>query len=140
MLFDLEEAGLVGSASFRTKHKNTSGRQTVINLDCVGDGDELVIFPTAKVRKSEQKLASLRSLTGKFGNKKITVHERGFAYCPSDQANFPYGAGIMAFRRGERIGLYCDKIHTPKDTVLEEENINILRTVLVNFLSGNAAE
>ena len=51
VLFDLEEAGLIGSSSYRSKHKKVTNEQIVLNLDCVGDGDEIVFFPTAKMRK-----------------------------------------------------------------------------------------
>ena len=53
VLFDLEEAGLIGSSSYRSKHKKASQTQIVLNLDCVGDGDEIVFFPTGKLRKNK---------------------------------------------------------------------------------------
>ena len=55
VLFDLEEAGLIGSASYRRKHKKASDNQIVLNLDCVGDGDHLRMFPTKKLRKKSKK-------------------------------------------------------------------------------------
>ena len=52
VLFDLEEAGLIGSSSYQSKHKKETARQLVLNLDCVGEGDDLCFFPTAKVKKT----------------------------------------------------------------------------------------
>lgn len=140
VLFDLEEAGLVGSSSFRKKHKKTTEHQTILNLDCVGDGDEIVMFPTKKFIKNDQMMANLCRCVGHYGDKSIAVRSKGFRYYPSDQAQFPYGVGIAAFNRGKAIGLYCSRIHTNKDTILEETNVNILRAALTTVISGDAAD
>ena len=131
VLFDLEEAGLIGSASYRNTHKKATDDQIVLNLDCIGDGEEIVIFPNKKFRSNKLKMDNIRSLTCEKEGRKIVVHEKGFAYCPSDHAHFPYGAGIMAFRRAKWIGLYCDKIHTNRDTVLEENNITMITDAIL---------
>ncbi len=133
VLFDLEEAGLLGSASYRKKHKKATDHQLVLNLDCVGDGDHIRLFPTKKLKKDKKQLTSLYKACGYFGKKSILVQEKGFSIYPSDQANFPYGVGICALRRS-RFGLYLGKIHTPRDTVLEETNVNLLRAALTTFL------
>ena len=138
VLFDLEEAGLIGSASYRKKHKAASNTQLVLNLDCVGEGDELCLFPAGKLKKSKERMAQLKKLTGSYGNKSITLREKGFAIYPSDQGHFPYGVGICALKRG-RVGLYLSKIHTPRDTVLEITNVNLLRAAIISLVGGGAA-
>ncbi|MBO4937697.1 MAG: M28 family peptidase [Oscillospiraceae bacterium] len=140
VLFDLEEAGLLGSASYRKTHKKNTDHQIVLNLDCVGDGDEILMFPTRKLRKDDQKMKRLRSACGSWGEKSISLCERGFSVYPSDQANFPFGVGIAAMRRGKRGILYCSRIHTHKDTNLEITNVNILRASLVSMICSPAAE
>ena len=137
VLFDLEEAGLLGSASYRKAHKAQLERQLVLNLDCVGDGDHLMLFPTKKLRKDRDKLASLYSACGYFGRKSLLLREKGFAFYPSDQMNFPYGVGICALHKG-KLGLYLSRIHTPKDTILEETNVNILRAALTSLICCGA--
>ena len=102
VLFDLEEAGLIGSASYRKAHKVQTDRQMVLNLDCVGDGDYLTLFPTKKLRKDRKRLTSLYKACGYFGKKSILLHEKGFSIYPSDQAAFPYGVGICALKKGRR--------------------------------------
>jgi glycosyltransferase involved in cell wall biosynthesis len=42
---------------------------------------------------------------------------------PSDQKSFAKSLAIAAMKKGPKIGYYLDRIHTPKDTVLKEENI-----------------
>lgn len=138
VLFDLEEAGLIGSAAYRKAHKKATENQIVLNLDCVGEGDEIVLFPMKKLAKDREKMLELCKCVGRFGSKTITVKHKGFRYYPSDQKNFPYGVGIAAFRRNKFLGLYCDKIHTRKDTVLDESNVNILRAALTTYITGEA--
>lgn len=133
VLFDLEEAGLLGSASYRKAHKKAVEGQLVLNLDCVGDGDHIRLFPTGKLKKDRKKLTGLYKACGYFGKKDILVHEKGFSVYPSDQANFPYGVGICALRKG-KAGLYLGRIHTGKDTVCEETNINLLRAALTTYI------
>jgi len=133
VLFDLEEAGLIGSASYRKKHKMATDKQLVLNLDCVGDGDHLLMFPTKQLRKDRKKLTSLYRACGYFGKKSLLVHEKGAAVYPSDQINFPCAVGICALRKHKKT-LYMSRIHTKKDTVLEETNVNILRAALTTFI------
>lgn len=139
VLFDLEEAGLIGSASYRKKHKAEVSGQLVLNLDCVGEGDAICFFPGARLRKNERKLQGLERIAGTFGRKSIIVRTKGFSVYPSDQANFPYGVGICALKRGWA-GLYLSRIHTPKDTVLDETNVNLLRAALTTFITGSAVQ
>jgi hypothetical protein len=134
VLFDLEEAGLVGSASYRNLHKEESTNQLVFNLDCVGDGDEIFFFPTKKLRKDEGRMEDLETICGTWGKKSIVLHKNGWFVYPSDQSNFPYGIGICSVKRNW-IARYISKIHTPSDKVLDETNVNILRASLVSFIT-----
>ena len=139
VLFDLEEAGLIGSASYRKAHKSQTDRQMVLNLDCVGDGDNLTLFPTKRLKKDRKRLTSLYKACGYFGKKSILVHEQGFSFYPSDQTNFPWGVGICALnKRGKT--LYLSRIHTKKDTILERTNVNLLRAALITYICRDAAQ
>ena len=88
-------------------------------------------------RKTNTVLAQLQA-ESKTEKKTVCVHQKGFSFYPSDQMNFPYGVGIAAFRRKKVIGIYCDKIHTRKDTILEEENVIILSRQLAKILCDSA--
>ena len=140
VLFDLEEAGLIGSSSYQKAHKKHTVNQLVLNMDCVGDGNEIVMFPTKKLKKDADKQNDLRRICGTWGVKSIALHEKGFSFYPSDQANFPYGVGIGAFHRSSWAGLYYSRIHTKKDTVLEETNVNILRAAVVSLITCGAVK
>lgn len=133
VLFDLEEAGLLGSSSYRSKHKKASQNQLVLNLDCVGDGDHIRFFPSGKVKKNAAMMDALETCCGNFGEKDVQVRRKGFSVYPSDQGNFPYGVGICALHKSV-FGLYLGRIHTKRDTILEETNINILRAGIISMI------
>lgn len=137
VLFDLEEAGLIGSASYRKAHKAAIQDQLVLNLDCVGDGDEIMLFPTKELRRDADRMAALDKICGPCGPKSITLRKKGFFVYPSDQMNFPLGVGIAAFHRKKGVGLYCSRIHTGRDRILEQTNVNILRAALITLVSGD---
>ena len=140
VLFDLEEAGLLGSAAYRKAHKKQSDHQIVLNLDCIGDGNEIVLFPTKVMKADASKMEHIRTITGAWGSKSISIREKGFAHYPSDQKRFPYGVGIAAFRRSRWAGLYLSRIHTKKDMILEETNVNILRAAIVSLITCSAVK
>ena len=139
VLFDLEEVGLIGSASYRKAHKSQTDRQMVLNLDCVGDGDYLTLFPTKRLKKDRKRLKSLYKACGYFGKKSILVHEQGFSFYPSDQANFPWGVGICALKKRGKT-LYLGRIHTNKDIILERTNVNLLRAAIITYICRDAAQ
>lgn len=138
VLFDLEEMGLIGSGSYRKAHKAESENQIVLNLDCVGDGDHIIFFPTKKAKKNEQLMQQIHRIGGWFDKKNISLKKDGFYTYPSDQKHFPLGVGIAAFHKKKRIGYYVAKIHTKKDTVLETTNVNLLRAALTTLICGEA--
>lgn len=139
VLFDGEELGMLGSAGYAATHKQSIPQQLVLNLDCVGDGDEIWLFPTRKLRKDERQLDELCACVGQFGGKKICVHRRGFSIYPSDQMSFPLGVGICSLKRG-RLGLYLDKIHTPRDRNLDETNCNLLCAAILSLICAPQKE
>ena len=138
VLFDLEEAGLIGSGAYRKAHKKESDGQIILNLDCVGDGDHIIFFPTKKAKNNEALMQELHRIGGWFGKKHISLKKDGFYTYPSDQKHFPLGVGIAAFHKKKRIGYYVAKIHTKKDTVLETTNVNLLRSALTTLICGEA--
>ena len=137
ILFDLEELGMVGSSFHRKKHRHASDLQTVLNLDCVGDGDTIMFIPNKGLKKDGKKLNRLISLERRCGDKQVKVRDKGFAIFPSDQMPFPRGAGICALHKN-KLCHYCGRIHTFRDTILEYTNVNILRACLITCIGGAA--
>ena len=139
VLFDMEEQGMIGSASYRKKHRHAVKVQTILNLDCVGDGDQIMLFPDKNVKNDERLMGWLCSMERTCGEKSIQIRKEGFHIFPSDQLGFPRGIGICALR-GKGWFTYVGRIHTFRDTVLDYTNINILRACLITLISSGAVE
>ena len=140
VFFDNEEKGLFGSSAFARKHPNVKKNTLLINFDCVSDGDSIQFFPTRGVKKDKETLRRLETAFPAAGTKTTEV-VTGFGFYPSDQAQYRLGVGVCALKKKPLIGYYMDRIHTKKDTVLMEENIELLRAGAVRLAEelGQAA-
>ena len=126
IFFDNEEKGMLGSSAFAGKHKKVKKDKLVVNFDCVSDGTSIQFFPARKLKKDKARLERLEKAFRSAGDRQVEV-VRGFGFYPSDNAAFKLGAGVCALRRSNVFGWYMSRIHTAKDTVMEEENIELLR-------------
>lgn len=123
--FDNEELGLFGSSAFAGAHRRVRADTLVLNFDCVGDGDYLQFFPSRAVKRDGEAMALLEAAFPSEGKKVVEV-VRGLGLYPSDQARFRRGVGVAALKKAPLIGYYMDRIHTRRDTVLEEDNVQLL--------------
>lgn len=126
VFFDNEEKGLLGSSAFAKRHKKVKTQSLLLNFDCVSDGDSIQFFPQKKLKRDSAALKRLEKAFLPTTGKDVQV-VRGFGFYPSDNANFKRGAGVCALRRKKVIGYYMSRIHTRRDTVLDEKNIALLR-------------
>ena len=126
VFFDNEEKGLFGSAAFAKAHPKIKDNAPVLNFDCVGDGDFLQFFPNPSAKKDTLLLSRLERAFLPEEGKGVEV-VRSFGFYPSDQRHFRRGIGVCALQKHRIFGYYMDKIHTGKDTVLDEDNIRLLR-------------
>ena len=126
VFFDNEEKGMFGSSAFASKHKEVKKGKLVINFDCVSDGSSIQFFPTAGLKKESEMLAGLEEAFQPTAGRQVEV-VKGFGFYPSDNASFKLAAGVCALRHNKVFGWYMSRIHTAKDTVMEEENIALLR-------------
>lgn len=123
IFFDLEERGLVGSKLYAKKHKTIAKNTPVINFDCVSDGNNILFVAKKGASDLASKLEDAFISNDKYS---VEVVTKG-AFYPSDQKNFTKGVGVAALNKFKCGILYMDKIHTPKDTVYDEENIEFLK-------------
>lgn len=135
VFFDNEEKGMLGSAAFAKKHKQVKKHTPVLNFDCVGDGDSIQFFPQEKLKKDTAALERMEAAFLPAGGKDVQV-VRGFSIYPSDNANFKKGAGVCALKHKPVIGYYMDRIHTSKDTFLDEANINLLKNGALRYIAA----
>ena len=133
IFFDHEENGLLGSGWFASKHEKTMKDKLLVNFDCVSDGDDFLFVLSRKARKGYSE--ALRAAFAEYPGKKLHFESTLSAFYPSDQANFPVGVGVSALRKKPVLGLYLSRIHTPKDTVLQEENLVCLAEGAKKLLS-----
>lgn len=122
VLFDLEEAGVIGSGVFASKHKKIMKAKLLVNLDCVSDGKTVLFVFRRKAKAYE---ALFRKIFVSDHRLEADFATKHYVY-PSDQANFPVGVGVATLNKTKGGLLYMDKIHTPKDTVYRQENIQYL--------------
>ena len=122
VLFDLEEAGLLGSSSFASKHKAVKKNTLVMNFDCVSDG-ETMLFALKRTTKQYTRLLEDAFVS----TPDIAVDITKKAFYPSDNAAFKGGIGVAALKKSKFFGtLYMDRIHTNEDVIYREENIRFL--------------
>ena len=132
VLFDNEENGLLGSSQFHKKHKNAMKEKLLINLDCVSDGDHMLLLRNKPAMEQWDELV-YRCFTD---TEKMTVHivKASTTHYPSDQKNFPVHMALSSMKKHKLIGLYMDRIHTKRDVIFEEKNIFYLRDSLTALI------
>ena len=131
VFFDNEEKGLLGSSVFAKEHKAVMKNKLLINFDCVSDGDYLMLILNKKAfpEHSENLKAAFENVT----DKPVLIEREKGVYYPSDQKNFKKNIGVASFKKS-KFGLYMDRIHTPRDTVMDERNIAVLTEGIIKFL------
>jgi len=133
VFFDLEEVGMVGSAAFAKKYKKIMKEKLLVNFDCVSDGENM-LFVLRKKAKAQKQLFEDVFVSNE--HVKVEVATKGVFY-PSDQMMFPCGVGVAALKRSKFMNvLYMDRIHTSKDTVYREENIEFLTEGSIKLLKS----
>lgn len=135
ILFDNEEKGLLGSSAYASTHKAFKKNGLLINLDCVGDGEHIFFFANKKTRALPQYALLCETMEAQEGCIPHMDKMESSIY-PSDQAQFKYGIAVCACNKAKVIGYYVDKIHTKKDTVCEQANLDFLADGLTAFASA----
>lgn len=125
ILFDNEEKGKKGSKAYYKDHKEEMSDKFLINFDCVGNGNN-VLFIAQKdaVDSSEyKKLENSFAKNDKY-NLEFLTHKQ--ADSNSDHKNFPKGVACVVCKESKRGLLYTPNIHTEKDIVANNSNIEFL--------------
>ena len=61
IFFDNEEKGLIGSGAFRKQYASKVVDKVLVNFDCVGDGDTLLMKYNSSMSQSKYKILSISS-------------------------------------------------------------------------------
>lgn len=131
VFFDNEEKGLFGSSVFAKEHKKVMKDKLLINFDCVSDGDYLMLILNKKA--FPEHFENIKAAFADVTEKNVLIESEKGVYYPSDQKNFKKNIGVASFKKS-KFGLYMDRIHTPRDTVMDERNIAVLTEGIIKFL------
>ncbi len=123
VFFDLEEMGLFGSMSFAKKHKAEMKDKLLLNFDCVSDGENMLFALRKNAKKYRNAIETAFEATDGFC---VDIADKGVFY-PSDQMQFPCGVGVASLRSTKGGLLYMNRIHTRRDVIYREENIQFLK-------------
>ena len=132
VFFDNEENGLLGSAFFRKLHKKEINDKLILNFDCVSDGDHILLVVNKAARKKYG--GRLEAAFQSTAEKTVHLEKSSSAMYPSDQAGFPMSAAVAALKKLPLLGLYLDRIHTGRDRIFDERNIEYLCKSTIDFL------
>lgn len=127
ILFDNEEMGMRGSKAYATAHPNVRNNALIINLDCVSDGENIMLYSSKTVKNDtycNEIINAAPTVFSEFG--KNALVPKGFTFYPSDQASFKRYIALSALKKSKLVGYYMDKIHTPRDVEFDENNIRAI--------------
>ena len=103
----------------------------VIDLNHVGDGEHLRIYPTKKLKENKVRLTSFYRACGYFGPRDLLVSESKRPFFLKTDSCFPYTATICALQSHKKRLRYH---HSSRHTALDNTNVNILRAALTTFI------
>jgi len=132
VFFDNEEIGLLGSSQFKKKYAQQMESKLLINFDCVSDGDHILIAENKAAKEKYGEL--LESTFVSTETKEISFCRSEKVFYPSDHIGFPNAVAVAAFHKKKFIGHYIGRIHTGRDTVFDECNIELLTTYCTQYL------
>ena len=133
IFFDNEEKGKKGSKAYFNDHKADMEKKLLINFDCVGNGETVVFIAKEEAERTDEYKALMNSFA-QNGEYTTEFYPMRGSESNSDYKNFPMGIGCMACKRTKSGLLYTPFIHTPKDTVAKNENIEYITDGIVWFL------
>ena len=130
ILFDNEEKGKKGSKAWAKAHADFKSGLLLVNLDCVGNGENFIVSASPKAMEDGR----FEALAGALEGLGAKVYNARRASMNSDQKNFDLGVGVCACLRSRFAGYYTPRIHTGRDTVANAENIARLSDALAGFV------
>lgn len=133
ILFDNEEKGLLGSKAYNKEHKNILENKLVINLDCVGYGNNL-IFISKKDAETHEYYQLLKDSVLETNEYSVNFFNTKGSMSNSDYKSFKCGIGLMTCGKKKLVGFVTPRIHTKRDTIANTRNIEFITENLSNFI------
>ena len=134
VFLDNNERSLLGASAFKKRHIDKASQCLFIDLDCVGDGEELLLIPSKYSRWDGALLEALESSFPEGEEMRPHVLAKGLQYYPSDNRKFKFHVTVCACRYLAGLGYYIPHLRTKKDTVLQEKNAAYIARSIARFL------
>ncbi len=125
ILFDNEEKGKKGSKAYYNDHKEEMKDKFLVNFDCVGNGKN-VIFIAQKDAIDSKEYKSLEKCFERNSGFSLEFLTHKQADSNSDHKNYPKGVACVVCKKLKNGLLYTPYIHTEKDIVADNSNIDFL--------------
>ncbi|MCL1950706.1 MAG: M28 family metallopeptidase [Turicibacter sp.] len=131
VFFDEEEKGLVGSQAFKKNYKvkNTP----LINFDCVANGEHLVFVAKKSFRESA---LGRYFIENKNQYPRLNIVNASTNIYASDQIIFKNSLGVASKKKAPIFGYYFDRIHSHRDTIFDNQNIEDLNVMMKDLLAN----
>ncbi|MBQ4639457.1 MAG: M28 family peptidase [Clostridia bacterium] len=138
IFFDQEEKGKVGSLQFAKKYPEIKKNGYIMNLDCIGDGDHMLIVAPKKT--PDEELGALENLFARDEGFVTEAATAKHANYNSDQRSFTRGYAIAALHLHPTFGLHLKRIHTKRDTICEKKNLQFVIDGCLKLLKQKTEE
>ena len=133
ILFDNEEKGKAGSAAYAREHQQVAYTRLMVNLDCVGVGEHILIISKKLARQHLEFAPMQRHMAGQTG-RQVHFYDATGSMVNSDQANFKCGVAVCACKRKKGVGFYTPAIHTARDTQADQGNLDAIAAGMSAFV------
>lgn len=134
ILFDNEEKGKLGSKAYNKKYKDRLKGKLIINMDCVGNGNNIIMISKPTAQKHPLHSLFDKSFISKDIFKFYSFGMKG-SNSNTDFMNFDCSVTFMASKKCKIIGFYTPYIHTSLDVKVNDENIQYLSSSFINFIN-----
>ena len=133
IFFDDEEKGLQGSKAYAKVHPDVKEKGFVVNLDCVGNGEHVLLISSEKARAAQAYAALTQGMETASG-RELHIFPMETSVGNSDHKSFNTSTAVYACNIKPVIGYYCDRIHTSRDTVCDQGNLDFIAEGLASFV------
>lgn len=115
--------GMGGAKGFRAKYPSAK-EKTVINVNCVARGDELLVLPSRYSRWNGEALDAILDSFENGEHTSVFLKTDGLTYYPSDNRAFRYSFTVCAC---EKLAGFGRIVRPRRADAISEENITILK-------------
>ena len=122
----------LGAEGYRKRYGK---KQLVINLDCVGDGEQVIVMPSPRCKTEDHLLRSLQKAFSPSDGMQVHLMKDGHLRYRSDHVGFPRHVAICTCRKTKLLGYYIPNLHSSLDRELSDRNVSYMVKTLSRFLN-----